>query len=329
MAKELNKATLPDYRIEPPDILTIDAVRIVPLPPYKVEPLDALFIQVTGTDPGEPPINGVAPVDPDGTVNLGATYGQVKLIGLTLEDAGKAIEQHLSKTGLTKTKALVTLAQSRGVQQIRGEHLVRQDGVISLGAYGQVYVTGMTLPEAKFAIERQLAKYLSDPSVVVDILGYNSKVYYVVSDGAGYGQQILRLPITGNEDVLDAISQIGGLPTTASKRNIWIARPAPRDGNCPKGKCGDCAAQILPVDWNAIVQCGDPTTNYQIFPGDRLYIKSDGLITFNNTLAKIIAPLETISGFGLLVDSTVLRLGNKRGGVNGNNAGTGNTNTGF
>ena len=51
----------------------------------------------------------------------------------------------------------------------------------------------------------------------VDVLAYNSKVYYVIMDGGGYGQQIVRLPCTGNETVLDAIAQVNGLPQVASK----------------------------------------------------------------------------------------------------------------
>src|SRR5262249_45850477 len=89
--RELSKASIPDYVIEPPDILLLSAVRVVPLPPYHIEPLDALMIQVTGIGEGEPQISGVIGVDPDGTVNLGATYGTVKLVGLTLEQAKAAI----------------------------------------------------------------------------------------------------------------------------------------------------------------------------------------------------------------------------------------------
>src|SRR4051812_22989948 len=44
---ELQRATLPEHIIAPPDILLIDAVTLVPRPPYKVKPLDGLFVQVT------------------------------------------------------------------------------------------------------------------------------------------------------------------------------------------------------------------------------------------------------------------------------------------
>src|SRR5439155_14223725 len=39
LPRELDKVSLPAYRIEPPDVLLIEAVKAVPKPPYKVEPL--------------------------------------------------------------------------------------------------------------------------------------------------------------------------------------------------------------------------------------------------------------------------------------------------
>src|SRR6266851_9420029 len=84
--RELDKVTLPPYVIEPPDTLIIDAIRLVPLPPYHIEPLDQLVIQATGVLNTEP-IGALYPVDPDGTVNLGVTYGKPKVSGMTMEQA--------------------------------------------------------------------------------------------------------------------------------------------------------------------------------------------------------------------------------------------------
>src|SRR5262249_2609823 len=151
--------------------------------------------------------------------------------------------------------------------------------------YGCVHVTGLTLAQAKVAIERHLAQYVLDPEVAVDVGSYNSKVYYVITDGAGYGQQVLRFPITGKETVLDALSHIGGRPVVASKKKLWVARPAPAANPC---------LQLLPVDWNAIAQGGSTATNYQLFPGDRVFVQSDPLIKLDNQLAKVFAPIERI-----------------------------------
>ncbi|GBD35572.1 hypothetical protein HRbin36_00685 [bacterium HR36] len=309
MPRELQKVSLPEYIVEPPDILLIDAVRIIPLPPYRIEPLDILLIQVAGTLPDEP-IAGLYRVEPDGTIPLGVHYGSVRVAGQTLEEARLTIEKHLRNI-LKDPKVTVTLAESRALQQIRGEHLVRPDGTIGLGTYGSVYVAGMTLAEAKNAIQRHLAQFLQDPEVSVDVLAYNSKVYYVIFDGGGYGQQIIPLPITGNETVLDALAKVNGLPFQASKHHIWIARPAPPEAG---------GEQILPVNWDAITRRGSTATNYQILPGDRIYVQADHWITFDNTLAKILTPFERIFGFTLLGNATI------RAVSNGNNNGTG---TGF
>jgi polysaccharide export outer membrane protein len=311
--RELEKVTLPAYVIEPPDELLIDALRVIPMPPYKIEPLDALLISGTETLPNEP-IAGLYTVDPDGTVNLGLSYGSPRVAGMTLEQAKESIEKHL-KNVLKNPKVTVALAQSRALQQIRGPHLVRPDGTISLGNYGEVHVAGMTIPEAKKAVEDQLWKYLWEPEVSVDIMGYNSKVYYLILNLSGAGLQVHRQPITGNETVLDALGEIGGLPPIASKDHVWVARPSPAYQGCD---------QILPVDLNAIAECGSTATNYQLLPGDRIYVKADPWITLDNTLAKVLTPVERIFGVTLLGSATIhsvsIPLG--RGGATGG-AGTG------
>src|SRR5438045_3609145 len=74
--RELAKVSLPTYVIEPPDVLLINTLRVVPLPPYRIEPLDAIIIQATDVLPDEP-INAIYSVQPEGTVNLGPSYGLV------------------------------------------------------------------------------------------------------------------------------------------------------------------------------------------------------------------------------------------------------------
>jgi polysaccharide export outer membrane protein len=299
--RELAKYSLPVYVIEPPDILLIDAIRVVPLPPYHIEPLDALLIQVSGTPQAEP-INGIISVEPEGTVNLGLSYGSVRVAGMTVEEARDAIEKHLG-TILKMPKALVALATSRAQQQIRGEHLVRPDGTVGLGVYGSVYVAGKTIDEAKADIEAYLSQFLQRPEISLDVYAYNSKVYYIVISGGGYGEQVFRLPITGNETVLDALSQINGLPAVASPHHIWVARPGHH-----------CEEQVLPVDWPSIVKCGSPATNYQLFPGDRVYVNADALIATDNWLAKAISPIERLFGVTLLGSTTVRSFRTTTGG---------------
>jgi polysaccharide export outer membrane protein len=300
--KELNKISLPPYVVETPDILQIDAVRVIPLPPYRLEPLDVLYISAENVFETAP-INGLYPVDPDGTVNLGPRYGgSVRVADLTTDEARKLIEAKVRQFA-PKAVVTVSLAQSRGVQQISGQHIVRPDGTVNLGAYGSVYVAGMSLAQVKQAIEAHLSRFLYKPEVAVDVYSYNSKFYYVITDFAGNGEQVTRLPHTGNETVLDAVSLVGGL-SAVSSRKIWVARPAPTE-------CGE--DQILPVDWCGITRRGQVKTNYQLMPFDRVYILSQPLTKFDNYMARVLSPVQRALGVALLYGSVQNQFRNNGG----------------
>ena len=268
LPKELNKISLPPYVVETPDVLLIHASRLVPLPPYKVQPLDQLRIVVQnsiGLANPEARINGVYPVDPDGTIMLAREYGgAVRVIDLTTQEVEKLLTRQLAPSFVEAPRVSVSLASSQGVETIRGEHAVKSDGLVHLGTYGLVYVSGQTLPQVKATIDSHLAKYFIRPEVSVDLKTCRSKFYYVIADLAGNGEEVVRLPATGNETVLDAISQVGGLSALSSKK-IWIARPVP----------AGAVDQILPVDWIGITQRGHVRTNYQILPGDRVFVQGN------------------------------------------------------
>jgi polysaccharide biosynthesis/export protein len=292
--RELCKVVLPAYAIEPPDMLMIDAVNVVPRPPYHLRTLDLLRIQVQGTF-ADAPIADVYQIEPGGLVKLGIRYGSVKVGGLTIEEAEEAIRKHLG-TYIKEPVVSVSLADTAAKQQIAGQHLVAPDGTVTLGIYGSVSVVGMTIAQARAAIEQHLSQYLENPEVSVDVFAYNSKVYYIVTQGAGMGDGVYSMPIKGNETVLDAISQINGLRNVSSKK-IWIARPTDEPGK----------VQVLPVKWEDITAQASANTNYQILPGDRVFIAEDKLIAFDTGLAKLIAPMERIMGFSVFGVGTVTR----------------------
>lgn len=297
--RELQKVSLPDYIIEPPDILTIDAVTLVPHAPYKMRALDVIHVQATGL-PTDAEVSGDLTVGIDGTLvmgfgydSVGGKYAPLSVVGKTLPEVRDAIENRL-RVIAKEPQVWVTLLKIAAQQEVAGEHLVAPDGTVNLGTYGRVRVVGLTLDEAKLAIQEHLSDRFEDPEVAVDVFGYNSKVYYVITQGAGLGDQIFQLPVKGNETVLDALSQIQGLSGSQSTR-MWVARPGANE-------CG--GDQILPVDWPGITQRGDIATNYQIMPGDRMYVAEDKLVALDTALAKAISPIERIFGVTLLGTQT-------------------------
>lgn len=294
--RELEMMSLPPYTIEPPDILLINAIKVVPKPPYVIEPFDGLLIRAAGALPDQP-IADAFFVDPEGMIDLGPSYGKVKVVGLTIDGAKDAIRKQLSEV-LEEPEVSVSLAVSSGAQQIVGEHLVGPDGRVNLGTYGSVYVTGLTLEGAREAIEAQLSEFLQEPKVIVDIFSYNSKKYYIITQGGGFGDNVAQLPITGNETVLDALAAVGGISQVSSTK-IWIARPARNGAGCE---------QILPVDWEDITRGGSTATNYQLLPGDRVFIAEDPLVKFDAVFSRVTRPFERMFGFVSLGTASIERI---------------------
>jgi polysaccharide export outer membrane protein len=222
-------------------------------------------------------------------------------LGQSIEEIRKAIEAQALKANVKDPKVFVSLVSSRVLSPIRGEYLIRPDGTIGLGSYGSVRVVGLSLSQTKLAIEQFLAQRLVNPEVSVDVAAYNSKVYYVIYDGGGRGQQVVRLPITGLETVLDAVAQVNGLSTVSSQYHMWIARPSPAAVN---------HEMILPVDWLGITKSANTLTNYQLLPGDRLYVRANPLIETDNWISMILAPVDRIFGSILLGQTGVQALRN-------------------
>jgi len=306
--KELAKMPLPEYYIEAPDIITVRSINIIPKPPYLIKSMDVLFVDISGT-PEDEPLTGKYLVQPGGEINLGVNYGNVQVGGMSVEDAEKMILSELRKK-LKNPKVQARVDTMGALENIDGNKLVEPDGYITLGSYGRVYVNGLTLEECRDAVELHLSKQLEHPIVAVEMFAYNSKEYYVILQGSG-PDQVYSFPYTGNETVLKAIANVNGLQQFSSRR-MWIARPI---GNTNK-------PLILPVDWNAVVAYGAPQTNYQIIPGDRVFVQVDNWIAFDQRLGKIFAPFERIMGFMLLSQSTMSRysgnvLSNGRSGYGG------------
>jgi polysaccharide export outer membrane protein len=204
---------------------------------------------------------------------------------------------------------LIEVLEALPGRPITGERLVRPDGTVSLDFYGNVYIAGLTPTEAKEKIVIHLRKFLTDETlgliledpdpddpnktklsvvqprdtdrVFVDVTAYNSKVYYIMGDVLAPG----RLPITGNETVLDGINYAGGLAPTASVPNIRLVRPAPPGSSCD---------QVLPVNYEAIVHVGDPTTNYQLMPGDRIVVYRDPIVRATVLIDRLAAPFNAV-----------------------------------
>lgn len=146
------------------------------------------------------------------------------------------------------------------------DQTVMVDGTIDLGKYGRPVVAGMTVEQIEAIVLSSVRA--GEPGEEIDPINVRitlaeSAVYYVLGEVNSPGYYRL----TGRETVLDGILTAGGLSDAASDCEIILARPTP-PCNC---------RVVLPVCYNRIVQLGDTTTNYQLRPGDRIYVATRGL----------------------------------------------------
>ncbi len=184
---------------------------------------------------------------------------------------------------------IVEVLEALPGRPISGERLVRPDGKISLGFYGEIHVAGLTPLEIKEKVVEHLRRFLNDESlglieydgqssepvrdpksneikrtaprdtdrVFVDVTTYNSKNYYTQGAVVVPG----KLPITGRDTVLDAIQYAGGLTPDADHAHVVLYRQ--EKGGLLKS---------LPINIDQITMGDDLSTNYQLEPGDRLVI---------------------------------------------------------
>jgi protein involved in polysaccharide export with SLBB domain len=204
------------------------------------------------------------------------------------------------------------------IHRVRGEARVAEPGAqagpapeakqfqIDVGDKGRVSVTIQVERSGRAAAEEarpeppadaeqerwQVVKPEQSTHVFVAVTAFNSANYYVLGDLVVPG----RLPITGNETVLDALRYAGGLVPTAEPKDIRLVRPG-RDG---------MPARVYPVDLSAIEERGDVRTNYQLFPGDRLIVGRNEVVKKTVEIDRLAAPLQAIAG-SIQQDVTLLK----------------------
>lgn len=156
---------------------------------------------------------------------------------------------------------LLLPADPNSTIRVPSDQVIMPDGTIDLGIYGRPVIAGKTIEEIEATVKSSIeVKERNVGQIEVRLVGRKSKVYYVLGEVNTPG----AFPLDGRETVLDAIVAAGGLSARASREDIILARPT--------GAC-DCRT-VYPVCYQAIVQLGDTSTNYQIMPGDRVYVAS-------------------------------------------------------
>ena len=95
---------------------------------------------------------------------------------------------------------------------------------------------------------------------------------------------------------MDVLNFAGGLLPTAEPKDIRLVRPS-RGGK---------PARVYKVDLEAIRDRGDVTSNYQIFPGDRLIVGRNDVVKKTVAVDRLAAGMQTVIS-SISQESSLLR----------------------
>ena len=142
-------------------------------------------------------------------------------------------------------------------QELSVEVPVRSDGKISVPLIDDVDAAGLTPPELKAVVTRELSEFVASPDVTIIVMQMNSRYVSVIGEVAREN----RIPLTQELRVLEAIALAGGFTTFADKGDVRVVR-----------RQSDGSEIEYLFDFNAYVRGRAPGTNLLLQPGDTIIV---------------------------------------------------------
>jgi polysaccharide export outer membrane protein len=140
---------------------------------------------------------------------------------------------------------------------------VTDDGRIAMPVIGKVDVSGLTPGEVETRIKGLLEKYLNKPDVSVTVIEAGSKPISVIGAVSRPG----RIGITGNINLIQAITQAGGL-ATGYGRTLYVLRTA-----------ANGLTEQIAIDIDDLMVNGNPDLNLPLRANDVINVPIDGSIS--------------------------------------------------
>jgi polysaccharide export outer membrane protein len=171
--------------------------------------------------------------------------------------------------------------------EVSGQFSINQEGKIQYNFIGDVEVAGLTKQEVTQKVNEKLSKYIIAPEVTVKIVGYNSKVVYVIGEVGSPGKIYMHGDtITVREALIQA-----GLPLLSAKAGASRLITPSADGK-PNMKI---------VNIQKLLYEGDLRENIVMNPGDTLFVPPTFLAKAMRVLSPVAQPIGTASGLGRTV----------------------------
>ncbi len=170
----------------------------------------------------------------------------------------------------------------RPAPEIVRQLVIRPDGRISFDLIGDLEVQGKTVDQIRREVTARLEEFIVHPDVTVVLSESNSRRYFVFGAVGRPGSY----PLIGDVRALGALFGAGG-PTRFSKLDgAQIVRPS------------EGQSLLYAVDFEQITRQGDATTNYELQPGDIVYVPNNIFGKIGNALGVMFYPIQQILGLG-------------------------------
>ncbi len=164
----------------------------------------------------------------------------------------------------------------QGHPEFSGAFTVSPQGVIQYQYLGDIKVNGLTKEALAKEIAGLLAEYIHSPNVVVRIQQFKSKFIYVMGEVNAPG----KYPMQGaSVSVRDAVISAGLTTPNAGLRGARLIRPT------KEGK-----VYVRKVDLCKIMYEGILEENYNLRPGDIIYVPTLTLTKIGRTISYIVDP---------------------------------------
>lgn len=174
--------------------------------------------------------------------------------------------------------------------EVSGEFIITKNGAIQYEFVGDIQVAGLTKDEVAELLKEKLSKFIITPDVTVKIVGYNSKVVYVIGEVGNPGKIYMRGDtITVREALIQA-----GLPLLSAKLTKTMLITPSDSGHTD---------QIM-VDLDKLLYKGDLRENFEMKPGDTLYLPPTFFAKALRVIQPVAAPIGTAAGTGRTVTGT-------------------------
>jgi polysaccharide export outer membrane protein len=245
-AKQISQA--PDQ-----GFLIPDESNLQPLDTYLVAIGDTVFVEPVGFD-ASIRLPGDQVIQPDGSISIGQ-FGAYQANQKTVQQIELEVQSIIDSQIRSDLESEYREERFQASQLVEGFDRPELESDSAADAEENEATLER---ERRIALEKRIAEKIKQNEISVRLVNWESKRIYVLGEVNSPGY----FGYTGHQTVLDAILEAGGLSSKANHHQIIVSRPTP---------CGN-ERVVMKVCYDQVVQLGDTSTNYQLQPGDRVFV---------------------------------------------------------